>query len=175
MHEGTDLTAAPTGATLLSGATRRSVYVRQEDLTLWEKAQRYARLDDGASLSAVIARSLREYVAGREAAELGMDRIQVEVLGVKKAFVGRWLVAPEEMVTPGEADRLFMAIAVTRRGQFAAWWTDLNNVTNSGLDVFPTLDALKYALQDQQDMIGSDFVALVRSRLDSSYVQELDI
>lgn len=156
-------------------AARRNVYVRQEDLPLWEKAQRYARLDDGASLSTIIARSLGQYVAEREAVELGMNRIVVDVKGVRKAFVGRWLVGPEEMNRQGEEGDIVVGVATTKRGQFAAFWVGLSRPDIGGLEVFPDLEALDRVLRNQHDLIDSDFVALVRSRLDSSYVQELDI
>jgi len=156
-------------------ATRKNIYVKFDDLPLWDKAQRYARLEGGDSLSAVIGRSLKQYVAEREVAEQGMERIVVHVLGVPKAFVGKWLVSPQEMIKPGEDNSIVVAVATTKRGQFAAFWVHMTRPDIGGLEVYPTLEALKYSLQNEHDLIDSDYMALIRSRLDSEYVQELDV
>jgi hypothetical protein len=173
MTTASTITTAATRAGRL--AARRNVYVRQEDLPLWEKAQRYARLDDGASLSTIIARSLGQYVAEREAVELGMERIQLEVKGVRKAFVGRWLVSPQEMNRQGEEGNIVVGIATTRRGQFAAFWVHLTRADIGGLEVFASIETMDQVLRNEYDMVDADFIALVRSRLDSGFVQELDI
>ena len=73
---------------------KKTVYVRESDLELWEEAEKMAK----ESLSGLLAVALREYVTQQRARDGEMGRIVVEVADdedsplVKKAFTGTWLM-----------------------------------------------------------------------------------
>ena len=75
----------------------KTIYVREADTEVWEKAERLA----GGSVSALIAEALRRYVEEVEQKEqLDMESIEVELWGpedrpYEAAFVGRWLLWPD--------------------------------------------------------------------------------
>ena len=75
--------------------TRRNIYVRDDDETVWERAEALA---GQAPISRVITEALRAYVRDREGSP--MERLGVETVSggevSAKAFVGRWLIAPAE-------------------------------------------------------------------------------
>ncbi len=80
----------------------KTIYVRDEDAGVWERARELA----GEKLSPILIEGLRKFIADKEAEQKGFGRIIVTLysdegnrLPVAKAFYGRWLVPPEEPVT----------------------------------------------------------------------------
>jgi alkanesulfonate monooxygenase SsuD/methylene tetrahydromethanopterin reductase-like flavin-dependent oxidoreductase (luciferase family) len=74
---------------------RRNVYIRDEDEDVWERAEKLA---GGAPMSRVITETLRAYVSSREGNP--MQRLTIGTMNggqeITKAFIGRWLIAPDE-------------------------------------------------------------------------------
>jgi hypothetical protein len=77
----------------------KTIYLPDEESETWEKARRLAN----DRLSPVILKSLKEFVAAKEAEAKGHERIQVEFsdsddydLPKIKAFHGRWIFSPSE-------------------------------------------------------------------------------
>src|SRR3954454_5794926 len=70
----------------------KTIYVSDDDLPLFERAQELA----GANLSSAIVRALRRYIELEEAKQSGLDEITVIVNGQgahrRKRFVGQRLV-----------------------------------------------------------------------------------
>src|SRR6476469_9967204 len=86
---------AATRAILLARRTR-TVYVREEDQPVWDKAKEVI----GDSLSSYLTTHLRSLVASHEAAAHGTERIVLtfrdEGIPRTKAFYGRWLIPPDK-------------------------------------------------------------------------------
>jgi hypothetical protein len=154
----------------------KTVYVRDGDVGLWEKAEQLA----GESLSAFLTDALRRHVSCVEReAKLKADeeRIVVEVSDgeghpIKKAFRGTWLVRDWGPEGWGAARTAAGRIAVLELG---------------GLQVFENLDELDAWGEGIQQEFDDDemdqwadgkvleFVALVAAALGEDYVVELDI
>jgi hypothetical protein len=86
---------AATQAMLLARRTR-TLYVREEDQAVWDKAKEVI----GDSLSSYLTTHLRSVVASHEAAARGKERIVLtfpdEGILRTKAFYGRWLIPPDK-------------------------------------------------------------------------------
>src|SRR5258706_751345 len=79
----------------------KTVYLRDEEVSLWERARELS----GDKLSPVIVAALKQFVAEKEAESKGLERIVVEYndseasgLPKRKAFYGRWICSPEAPV-----------------------------------------------------------------------------
>jgi hypothetical protein len=74
---------------------RRNVYVRDEDEDVWDRAEELA---GEVPMSRVITDALRAYVRGQEGTP--MERLRIETMHggerLTKAFIGRWLISPEQ-------------------------------------------------------------------------------
>ncbi len=73
----------------------RTVYVREEDQPIWDKAKEVI----GDSLSGYLTAHLRTLVTSHEAAAQGAERILLTFreggIPRTKAFYGRWLISPD--------------------------------------------------------------------------------
>lgn len=99
---------------------QRTVYVKEEHESLWERAKELAGDD---SLSTVIAEGLREFIA-RRTHEARFIRIQSGywrdgTVYVPKIFRGCPIYVPP--TAQGDFDPRSWHVAVTRRGKFAIW------------------------------------------------------
>jgi len=155
---------------------RRNVYVRDEDEPVWERA---GSLAGEASLSRVITEALRAYVRGRDGTP--MERLAVATVNgsesIAKAFIGRWLITPEEryrseherdidISTQVRAGTTF-AIAETAKGNIVAY---LDADTPQGeFDVFDGFD------QAEERGIPGDVLALAAKRAGVERAELLDI
>ncbi len=117
----------------------KTLYVRDEDAPVWDRAERAAAAA-GQSVSQLVATSLRTYLSALDAPADGMREIRVKV-GERvpplpdhpaspadyrrtEAFTGRWLVAPGEEACSRltlQTTGYCYAVALTRRGQIAVW------------------------------------------------------
>lgn len=104
---------------------RKNIYVRDEDATLFEKAEAIG----GESLSAVIAEALRRYVAAEEAKAEGMQEIVIEV-GTwhsegaddtkRLKFTGRKIAGGRTFST-GDSRGTDYELYLTGKGKILAW------------------------------------------------------
>jgi hypothetical protein len=100
---------------------RKTIYIKDEDASTWEKAEKL--LEKGESLSSIISRSLHSFIEQREALQKGMERIEVIVGGgldskqpvKKQAFVGKWLV---DRLYANENDTYY-SVALTQKNNIA--------------------------------------------------------
>jgi hypothetical protein len=153
----------------------KTIYVREADTEVWEKAERLA----GGSVSALIAEALRRYVEEVEQKEqLDMESIEVELWGpedrpYEAAFVGRWLLWPDEGETrtrePGYDAGAYYGVALTRRGNIAVYVRHVNDGFAPILKKFSTFE------EAEDEGIPGDILATAASEISDGYVQKLDI
>jgi len=176
-----------------SNRMRKNIYVRAEDVDIWQRAERLA----GESISQLIADQLRRYVADREREATGFERIVVEAVvkghvppgpwdrgEVRKvSFYGRWLVGESvkrRQPVPGvyekavsDGDMHMYGIALTRRGKIAVLELDAAEGTEHGDPPYLKLyDSLQAADQDGVPHFILDQAARA---LNTDLVDELDI
>ncbi len=108
----------------------KTIYVREEDLPVFEEAEKLG----GDSLSAVIAQAVKRFVQVKRAELFGMQEYTLSV-GVlrsqgdddtrKVRFVGR-LLAEAEVLTGQTSDRKdrgkYFRIYQTKAGKVLVWW-----------------------------------------------------
>jgi len=104
----------------------KTIYLRDEDVAVWEKAKEIA----GDKLSQVIVSALRQYVGENEAQKQGFERIVLEFqdaekghLPQKKAFYGRWITSPKQPTrVTDEGDSVYYgAVAETQKGNIVVF------------------------------------------------------
>ena len=107
---------------------RKTIYVRDEDLQVFEQAEDLG----GDSLSAVIAKALKRFVAAKQAEAQGMEEFTLEVGRIvpagrgdddvrKVRFVGR-LLAEGEVTSPENDCGTDYEIYQTQAGKILVWW-----------------------------------------------------
>lgn len=146
-------------------APRKTIYVREGDQGVWEKAEAIA----GESLSGVIAIALRQYLAEREAAAdpSQAHRIVVTVQDrfserpTRKAFKGVYLIK--------EYGRWWHA-ALTPRGSVAVWHQKEDEAAASWFKVYDDF----VSLSETED-VPEEVVAAIAVQVGSDYAEELDI
>jgi hypothetical protein len=135
----------------------KTLYVRTEDIPVWDHAEQAAAAA-GQSVSQLVTASLRNYLPTVGPRADAMEDIRVKVgdrvpplqdhpsspadYSRTEAFAGRWLVAPGEearsrltLQTTGNC----YAVALTRRGQIAVWRYHPSALRAAALDVFATV------------------------------------
>ncbi len=128
----------------------KTIYVRDEDISLFEEAERLG----GDSLSSVIAEALRRFVATKRAEQQGMKEYNLTV-GVlrsqgaddtrKVRFVGRLLAEAEVLTgqTSSRDDRgTDYRIYQTQGGKILVWWKNWTRWEREN-------DTADYAVLDQ--------------------------
>jgi hypothetical protein len=153
----------------------RTIYVRETDAEVWEKAERLA----GGSLSALIAEALRRYVEQEEQKErMGMESIEIEFWGpgdipYQAEFVGRWLLWPDEWETrtgePGYDAGAYYGVALTQRGNIAVYVRHVND------GFAPILQTYKSFEEAESEGMPGDILAIAAAEIHDGYVQKLDI
>ncbi len=142
----------------------KTVYLREEEVPLWEKARELS----GDKLSPVIVSALRRYVAETEANARSFERIVVEYcdkndngIPKAKAFYGKWIIPPDgaffayaddaledeaEDFEPGTAARDCVAAAVSSKGVavFYSWRSEAEGREEERLQIFPNLASAAY-------------------------------
>jgi hypothetical protein len=154
---------------------RRNVYVRDEDIEVWERAGRAS----DAPLSRLITEALSAYLANREGKP--MQRLTLATMHrgevISKAFVGRWLIDPDEGYrSEHEADvRLeaqvragtTFAVAETAKGKIVVY-VDAGR-SEAEFDVYADFD------QAEERGIPGDVLALAARRAGIERAELLDI
>lgn len=98
-------------------AVNKTLYVRDEDAPVWERARELA----DEKLSAFLTKYLRDFVQGEEAKAAGFERILLRFrehgrLPQSIAFHGKWLIAPNEnWQADGPTDAPAHAVALTAK------------------------------------------------------------
>lgn len=107
----------------------RTIYVADNDLPIFEKAQKLA----GDNLSAAIAQALRYFVEKEEAGRSGFEEITIKVGKgrpyLTKKFRGRVLAKRRTQVQSG-ARMLTFVVYQTAKGRFALYTKNTANWTN---------------------------------------------
>jgi hypothetical protein len=154
----------------------KTIYVREADKELWEKAEKLA----GGSVSSLLTEALKRYVEEEERKEqVGMENIEVELwdrvveIPYRAQFVGRWLLYPypDETRTgePGYDAGAYFGVALTQRGNIAVYTSHVN-------DGFPPeLRTYNSFGEAEEEGVPGDILAMAASEMGAEYVQKLDI
>lgn len=147
----------------------KTIYVRDEDLPVWDAAA--AKAGEG-NMSLYVVDALRRRQSEPEPEE--MQRIVLTLLDLddhfgdwerQVAFWGRWLIHPTETS---------VGVALTRKGQYVLYDPDGEEHW-----VCATLDALDAEIDNSADASlrakKSELIETVRTRKATSQVEELDI
>ena len=153
----------------------KTIYIREADTELWEKAEQLA----GGSVSALLTEALRRYVEEEELREhTGMETIEVGLWGPEERpypvqFVGRWLLYPDPDETrtgePGYDAGGYYGVALTQRGNIAVYWAHCNEGRA------PTLHTYSSFEEAEEDGVPGDILAIAAAEINDGYVQRLDI
>jgi hypothetical protein len=143
----------------------KTIYIKEADTELWEKAERLA----GDSVSALLTEALRRYV---EEAEQNMETIEVAVGGLPgipgktytAQFVGRWLLHPDYYDEAGG----YYGVALTQRG---------NIVVYLQVDVrFPPSLKVYDSFEGAEAWgVPESILSMAAAEIEADYVQKLDI
>ena len=162
----------------------KTLYVRDEDVPVWEKAEKLAAPE---GVSPLVSKLLRQYVGGNEVDLNGMQRLTVRVRENEaaptalKAFRGRWLWSPAQPIDVGPDE---YAVALTGRGQLALYGWNPNSEL-SRLTLYRNFEDMKigrranlaYDFYDDRevDTPPPPVLAAVAESLNKRYEEELDI
>ena len=123
----------------------KTLYIRDEDMPVWERAEGTARRS-GVSLSQLVMQALRA-TEPPQLQDDELEEIQVTVgeRNRAEAFAGRWLVEPDADETrtgeEGHDAGAYWGVALTKRGSIAVYTAHCNDRWPATLEVFGTLDA----------------------------------
>lgn len=153
----------------------KTIYVREGDTELWEKAETLA----GGSISSLIADVLRRYVEQEERKEqMDMETIEVQLGGGRYGeeygaeFVGRWLLPPGDetrTAEPGNDAGVYYGVALTQRGKIAVYSGHVNGLYPYGLNTYDSFE------EAEADSVPTDILAAAAAAMGADYVQKLDI
>ena len=153
---------------------QKTIYVRDEDLPLWDKAQK----ELGQSLSATFADCLREQLERTKITRSKtMGKITITQWNdhdepvVRKSFIGRWLVPPEDEHRTGEDGwdaGACWAVAETKKGAIAVYSFHCNDQWGPSFDVFGSLEEV-------EGEVPEDIISAAAQELGIPYEMELDI
>jgi hypothetical protein len=149
----------------------KTLYIRDEDMPIWEGAESAARLR-GISLSQLVTQALARTAPPPPGPDLfGEIRVETGIHYQRiEAFHGYWLVEPDRDRTRTAEDGYdagaYWGVALTRRGQIAVYTAHCNQGFPGTLAVFPNL-----AEAGLPDDIRADAAAA----LGEEYVMRLDI
>jgi EXLDI family protein len=170
----------------------RTIYVSEEDQSVFRRAQELA----GDNLSAAISQALKRFVEVEDARAAGFDEIVVKVgtgAGRKVRFsgvlLGEWLDSRNERfehwrVYRGRAGKY--AIHVEHAGHFemrdaqgnplTGWraWTGIGMAAGGGKPAGATLEVVD-TLEELRDRIPAELFETVSASADQPYLEELDI
>lgn len=131
----------------------KTLYIRDEDAIVWERARELA----GEKLSPVIVAALKRFIAqkeGEEALTKGFERIELSFrdadkheIPVKKAFMGKWIIPPKEPYREYDLNNEDYshnyALALTPKGNVViySWVQDTDFIGQYRFRVYPSLEA----------------------------------
>lgn len=166
----------------------KSVYVKDEDLPIWDSAQKA----HGKSMSSLITQLLKKHMEERmptaaESAE--MTKITVTTREensaplIKQVFTGRWLITPQRAVVPvsddpgvSYANGLRYALAVTKKGAVAVYEFGDDPEGCADLLVYDDFEDIEGAeLEMGRPLYPTNVLAAFAEVLNADFVVELDI
>lgn len=150
-------------------APAKTLYVREGDMPIWEKAETLAQASK-QSVSQIVTAALRGYLAGLD--EPAADEITVSVGNHRtgdewdEQFIGRWLVEPDPNDTrTGEEgyDRgAYWGMALTKRGRIAVYVAHCNGRWPGRLNDYDDLDTAA------SNNVPADIIAMAANALGQS-------
>jgi hypothetical protein len=139
-------------------APNKTLYIRDEDEPLWDRAELVAKRTR-QSVSQLVTASLRSYLPMIHTPDDQMEDIRVRVgdrvqplhdvpstwadYSTTEAFTGRWLVPPGEEAQSRhtlQTTQYCYAVALTRRGQIAVYRYHPGALRPATLEVFPAVE-----------------------------------
>jgi hypothetical protein len=137
-------------------STNKTLYIREEDAPVWERAEE-AATRSRQSVSQLVTTALRTYLPMIFTPEDELEDIRVRVgAGIKhfdatvedynqiESFTGRWLVPPGDEAYSSatrHTSQCHYAVALTRRGQIAVYRYHAQAAEPASLEAYPTLEA----------------------------------
>jgi hypothetical protein len=137
----------------------KTLYIRDEDTPLWERAEQAAQ-QLRQSVSQLVTASLRQYLPSISTPDNATEDIRVRVGGRVKpradvpsspadydrteAFTGRWLVPPGDQSqsrSTSQTTGYHYAVALTRRGKIAVYRYHPQALRPATLEVFDSVEA----------------------------------
>jgi hypothetical protein len=146
----------------------KTIYIKDEDVAVWEKAKELA----GEKLSPIIVDGLRRYVAENEAKVKGFERIELSYsdldsngLTRRKAFYGRWIFPPSKPLDlwhdeQEDADRYIVAVTAKGSVVICSWTEGPDSITWKRFKSFSSFEAaaadtlVNYAARKALEMVG---------------------
>jgi hypothetical protein len=127
----------------------KTIYIRDEDMPVWDKARELA----GDKLAPVIVSGLKRFVAEKEAEPGGFERIEVRyndsddhLLPKAKAFYGKWIFPPDNPLRlvddEDEYESDCYCVAITPKGSAVVFsWSEHTQFGGSShrFVVYPSL------------------------------------
>ena len=162
----------------------KTIYVKEADLALWEEAQEKL----GESVSSIFADCLRERLAqhAQQSGVESMKKLTVTLWNqedqpvVHQAFIGRWLISPEDDFRADDPDPVILwddgacyAIAETQKGKLAVYTFHCNGRSAPTLDVYGSLEELRSVPYGEG--VPENVIVEASTRLGVPYEIELDI
>lgn len=155
---------------------RRNVYIRDEDEDVWARAEKLA---GEAPMSRIITDALRAFVSGREGTP--MQRLAITTVNggeaITKAFIGRWLIDPDEAYRSEHERDISLETQVRRGTTFAVAETAKGNLV-----VYVDADRpdAEFEVHDDFDQaeergVPGDVLALAAKRAGVERAELLDI
>ena len=130
----------------------KTLYIRDEDQPVWERAEELARTR-GVSPSQHVSQALKR-TEPPVIDEKDLEEIQVTI-GERnrlEAFAGRWLVEPDRDKTrtgeEGYDAGAYWGVALTRRGSIAVYTAHCNEGWPAELEVFDSIDDAELLPED---------------------------
>jgi hypothetical protein len=130
----------------------KTLYIRDEDIPIWDRARELA----GDKLSPIIVTGLKRFIAEKEAEEAeskGFGRIELSFndadhhgIPKKKAFTGKWIYEPDDPLELSSEDgyvtyRYAIAQTAKRNFAFLSWAIDHEGKGHYRFNVFDSLEA----------------------------------
>lgn len=116
----------------------KTLYIREDDMPVWEKAERTAK-ERRQSLSQIATSALAAYLPDDDVDEL---TVEVGEPPITVGFTGRWLVEPDPDETRAGSDAgAYWGVALTGRGRIAVFVDHVNGRFPAELNDYDDLDA----------------------------------
>jgi len=149
----------------------RTLYVRDEDVPLWDEAEKAAKTTS-RSVSTLVADALRSHLKGiPNELDPQFERIVLLNGTVQQGFVGRWLTEEQGTDEDGYDAGARWVVAQTKGGKFAVHVAHVNEAWEPGLTFVDDLDGL-----DDSAILPADVADQVRAEVQgSSFVRWLDV
>lgn len=154
---------------------RVTLYIREADRDVWEKAKALAGSDD--SLSGVVVEALRDYVENEERRRNAKDECDQEMkpvellVNVRNQHTGKFTAAKRKVRFVGVL--LYSLgprrVYLTRGGKLVSYCEDSSGI--GWCDEYETIDDLAEA---EREFLGDDALAEIAESMGEEYITEID-